>query len=389
MPLTETKFNPARRDVLRLMGIGGAMTLLPVGFPSMAEAAPASPEDRAVYISASAGNHDDFYVSAFNARGKVLYERKLPGRGHDVGLRPNHVDAAAVERRPGLFALIINRHTGEVRATLKSPEDRRFYGHSIYSDDGRYLYITENDFDHARGVISVWDAENGYKRVAEFDSYGMGPHELHMMPDGNSLAIANGGLKTHPAFDGRTPLNIDSMEPNLTIIDRKTGEKLYQTRLKDDWHRLSIRHIDVARDGLIAVGFQYHGGITDEVPLVGVYHPGQGEMKAIEAPSNVQYRMRQYIGSVRLDASGSVFATSCPRGGLMTFWDTQSGKLLTHIAAPDGCGVAATSRKGEFIVTSGMGEGWRVDAINRKRIALPDDSIKSLKWDNHLQRIAI
>ncbi len=386
MPLTETDFNSKRRDVLRLIGLGGAITFLPAGFAQAATTAPA-PEDRAVYISASAGNHDDYYVSAFNAQGKILYEQPLPGRGHDIGLRPNHVDVAAVERRPGLYALILNRHTGEVRATLKSPEDRRFYGHSIYSNDGRYLYITENDFENARGVISVWDAQNGYKRVAEFDSYGMGPHELHLLPDGNSIAIANGGLKTHPDFDGRTPLNVETMEPNLTVIDRKTGEKLYQTRLKDDWHKLSIRHIDVARDGTIATGFQYHGGLNDEVPLVGIWKPGGAELHALEAPNNVQYRMRQYCGSVRFDASGSVFAISCPRGGVITFWDAQSHKFLTNIAAPDGCGLAETNRKGEFVGTSGLGDGWRMDALNRKRQELPDDSLKSLKWDNHLQRI--
>ncbi|OKH89274.1 DUF1513 domain-containing protein [Thalassospira sp. TSL5-1] len=387
MPLTETDFNSKRRDVLRLIGLGGAITFLPAGFARAATNVTA-PEDRAVYISASAGNHDDFYVSAFNAQGKILYEQPLPGRGHDIGLRPNHVDVAAVERRPGLYALILNRHTGEVRATLKSPEDRRFYGHSIYSNDGRYLYITENDFENARGVISVWDAQNGYKRVAEFDSFGMGPHELHLLPDGESIAIANGGLKTHPDFDGRTPLNIDTMAPNLTVINRQTGEKLYQTRLKDDWHKLSIRHIDVARDGTIATGFQYHGGLNDEVPLVGIWKPGKTDLHALEAPNTVQYRMRQYCGSVRFDASGSVFAISCPRGGVITFWDAQNHTFLTNIAAPDGCGLAATNRKGEFVGTSGLGDGWRMDALNRKREELPDDSLKSLKWDNHLQRVA-
>jgi len=373
-----------RREFLKLMGVGGAFTLLPIDI-ARAAGAPA-PEDRAVYISASAGDADDYYVSAFNASGKILFEQALPGRGHDIGLRPNHVDIAAVERRPGLYGLILDRHSGDVRAKLHCPEDRRFYGHAIYSNDGRFLYITENDFDHARGVVSVWDAEDGYRRVAEFDSFGTGPHELHLMPGGEQLVIANGGLHTHPDFDGRTALNIDSMEPNLSIIDRRTGKLIHQASLKHDWHQLSIRHLDVAANGTIAAGFQYQGEINDQVPLVGIWQPGK-EIRPIEAPDNVQYRMRQYCGSVRFDASGQVFGISCPRGGLVTFWDAKTNGFLTHIAAPDGCGLAATDRPGEFVGTSGLGNGWRLDAIRRKRVELPDDSHKSLHWDNHLRRI--
>lgn len=373
-----------RRGFLKLIGVGGAFTLLPTGITRAVS--PPAIEDLAVYIAASAGNNGDYYVSAFNASGGILYEQPLPGRGHDIGLRPNHVDVAAVERRPGLYGLILDRHTGNVRAKLHCPENRRFYGHAVYSHDGRYLYITENDFDQARGVVSVWDAQDGYRRVAEFNSYGTGPHELHLMPDGEHLVIANGGLHTHPDQDGRTPLNISSMEPNLSIIDRRTGKLIYQAALKHDWHKLSIRHLDVTANGTIAAGFQYQGDITDQVPLVGIWHPG-GDIRPIEAPDTVQVRMRQYCGSVRFDTSGQVFAISCPRGGLVTFWDAQSSDFLTHIAAPDGCGLAATNRTGEFVGTSGLGNSWRMDAIRRKRVELPDDSHKSLQWDNHLRRM--
>ncbi len=373
-----------RREFLKLMGLGGAITLLPLD--ALRAAPPTAVEDRAVYLSTSGGDNHDYYFSAFNAMGKVLYEQPLPGRGHDLGLRPNHVDVAAVERRPGLYGLIFDRHTGAVRAKLHCPEDRRFYGHAVYSNDGRHLYVTENDFEHARGVVSVWDAKDGYRRIAEFDSFGTGPHELHLMPDGERLAIANGGLQTHPDRDGRTPLNLDSMEPNLSIIDRRSGKLLHQAALKADWHQLSIRHLDIATDGTIATCFQYQGALNDQMPLVGLWAPGK-DIRVIEAPDNVQYRMRQYCGSIRFDASNQVFGVSCPRGGIITFWDAKNFKFLTHIPVPDGCGIAATDRAGEFVGTSGVGSGWRMDAIRRKRVELPDDSLKKLHWDHHLRRI--
>ena len=64
-----------RREFLKLMGVGGAFTLLPL---DLARAATPAAQDRATYISASAGDHDDYYVSAFNAAGKILFEQPLP-----------------------------------------------------------------------------------------------------------------------------------------------------------------------------------------------------------------------------------------------------------------------------------------------------------------------
>ena len=76
--------------------------------------------------------------------------------------------------------------------------DRHFFGHGVFSADGKLLYTTENDYDGARGVIGVRDATDGYQQIGEFPAHGMEPHDIQLLADGRTMVIANGGIRTHP-----------------------------------------------------------------------------------------------------------------------------------------------------------------------------------------------
>ena len=71
-------------------------------------------------------------------------------------------------------------------------------------------------------MIGIRDAEDGYRQIGEFASQGIGPHELVLMPDGGTLAVANGGIRTHPDND-RAMLNLDTMQPSLAYLDLASG----------------------------------------------------------------------------------------------------------------------------------------------------------------------
>jgi hypothetical protein len=40
------------------------------------------------------------------------------------------------------------------------------------------------------GVIGVYDARANYKRIDEFPTFGIGPHDLALLPDGKTLVVA-------------------------------------------------------------------------------------------------------------------------------------------------------------------------------------------------------
>ena len=135
--------------------------------------------------------------------GKLVHALDLPERGHDITFDPVSRRSVVFARQPGTFAVVFD-HTGEAEpVTIASVEGRHFYGHGVFSPDGALLYATENDFDNAAGMIGVYDATDGFRRIGEFATHGVGPHELLLCPDGKTLAIANGGIETHPDYRPR------------------------------------------------------------------------------------------------------------------------------------------------------------------------------------------
>ena len=72
-----------------------------------------------------------------------------------------------------------------------------------FSADGSLLYATENAFDSGEGRIGLYAADDGFRRRGEFASHGIGPHQLCLAPDGQTLLVANGGIRTHPDYRRR------------------------------------------------------------------------------------------------------------------------------------------------------------------------------------------
>lgn len=183
--------------------------------------------------------------------------------------------AVLFARRPGTYAVVIDVPARRVVRIIKSQANRHFYGHGCFSTDGRLLFATENDFDNERGVLGVYDVSDDYRRVGEFPSHGIGPHEVVPMPDGGTLAVANGGIATHPSAP-RIKLNIAGMAPSLALVRASDGDLLSIHRTPEELHRLSIRHLAVNRKGVIAAVMQWEGPQLDSPPLVGVWRSREG-----------------------------------------------------------------------------------------------------------------
>jgi uncharacterized protein len=245
-----------------------------VGFGLKAAAARGSAGP--LYVGCRVDDDGNAFTSAFRADGDTVFDLQLPGRGHAISFRPGTAHCVVYARRPGRFAVVIDAAEGSALYRIDAAPKRHFYGHGTYSGDGRYLLTTENDYDAGRGVIGVRDAKDGYKQVGELPAHGIGPHEATLMPDGRTLAIANGGVRTHPDYD-RLELNLDTMSPSLTYLDIASGRVTGEVRLEQHLHQLSIRHVTVNDAGLVAIAMQYEGDRRDRVPLIGL-HDGGGEI---------------------------------------------------------------------------------------------------------------
>ena len=370
-----------RRAALRLLAAGVAGALLPLPVRARTAAPPAN-----VYLSARADAAGGYRASGFSASGTPLFDLPLPERGHSFAVRPGSRVAVHFSRRPGHFALVLDLERGAIDRRLETPAERHFYGHGVFSNDGRLLYATENDFGGERGVIGVYDAANDYRHIGELESHGIGPHDIRLLSDGETLVVANGGIATRPDLP-RVKLNLPTMAPSLCLVDRRNGTLLQERRLDPAMHQLSIRHLAVGPADTVAVAMQYEGPAGDLVPLVAVWRADEG-LRLLPGPASVLRAMKHYCGSVCFDPSGRTIAASAPRGGLVTFWDVSAGRYLSSARVPDGCGVAPAARPAEFLASSGQGGVVAIDARSGRARPFSVNRLQNGRWDNHLVAVS-
>ena len=310
----------------------------------------------------------EFLLHGLTAQGESLFRIGLPGRGHAAAAHPTQALAVAFARRPGVFALVIDCATGTTRYHLTPPEGRQFNGHGAFSSDGALLMTSEVVAEGSAGRIGLWETR-GFTRIGEWDSHGIGPHEIKLMPDGN-LIIANGGIQTDPG--DRTKLNLPTMHPNLTLLS-STGRMLDQADLPDLLQN-SIRHLALTATG-VAFAMQWQGDPAVAVPLLGLWTPGQKVQLCPPAEAEA-LTMQGYAGSIAVDrGTGSIAMTSAPGGALMLFDADGVPQATLHRA--DISGVAACSAG--FIATDGQGAIWSV-ADGAMALLTQNDTL----WDNHL-----
>lgn len=323
---------------------------------------------------------------------EVRFSVKLPGRAHHVALSQEQGLFVAIARRPGRWLVVGDLASGAVLQTLRLPEGRHFQGHGIFAPDGRTFWTVESAYETAgdNGRIGYWDVDRNSEPVIRqrglFESAGTGAHELKLMPDGRTLVIANGGIRTHPD-QPREKLNLDVMQPSLVYLDTADGGLLEKVRMPAEWHQNSIRHLDIKADGEVAFATQYQGEPFDAVPLVALHRRGEA-LRFPAVGTEIQRQMKQYCGSVRFDASGRYLAVSCPRGNILTVWDVRNERLLESLRIRDVCGVSACGEA--FFYTTGTGLVGLYDPLEQ-RSWIPgkasayswDDTL----WDNHLSAL--
>ena len=334
-------------------------------------------------VSACNDKQGNFFVAAFDLYGRLINKVALPARGHEViaiQSKPGH--ALVFARRPGNYVLEIDFNSGEVVSQISVAPEQRFYGHGVLTDSDNLLITTENDYQQGKGLIVIRDRHTN-KVLEQYDSGGIGPHQLALMPSNakqsKQIVIANGGIQTHPE-QARKKLNLATMQPNLAYMDLTNGKVLDSFSLENK--QLSIRHLAVSEKGKVVAGLQYQGSSTDIVPLA-ISHSGEAQLQLLKANTNTWRSMKQYTASVCINDTDNTVAISCPKANLLTFWQLESGEFITSHRLKDGAGLALMDNT--FIASTGRGQ---VVAQNDVNIGYQTKaSFADLRWDNHMSAI--
>ncbi|MGE8359840.1 DUF1513 domain-containing protein [Pseudomonas sp.] len=320
------------------------------------------------------------YAVGYRLDGTQVFATPVAERCHDVVPHPSLPMALFVGRRPSTQSYLIDTRDGRLLQTLDSPAHRHFYGHAVFHKDGEWLYATENDTsDPGRGVIGVYrlnaDAQR-LERTDELSSHGLGPHQLLWMPDGETLVIANGGIRTEA--DSRVEMNLDAMEASLVLLGRD-GTLHSREQLPERMN--SVRHLAVARDGTVVSGQQYMGEMTDSAALLAIKRPGQ-PFQPFPLAEAQRLVMNQYTASVAIHDELRLLALTAPRGNRVFIWDLDTAALRLDAPLADCAGVGAVADG--FVVTSGQGR-CRLYDCRQATIATRPLELPAGLWDNHLR----
>lgn len=336
----------------------------------------------AVYASGARRADGSYAVLLISEDGRILREIPLSARCHDIAI--DHVARRGVvfARRPGFFALAFDADDRRQPEVFAPPEGRHFYGHGVFSKDGRLIYATEHDVDTGDGVIGIYDATGGWRRVGEFPSYGIGPHEAILLSDGKTLAIANGGFGNDPAT-GRESIGVAEMAPNVAFVDVARGALKVRHEVPAEINLMSVRHLAETPRGDIWFGSQWQGGLEDTPALlgrVGLDHP----IKVLEQADPLGIALKGYIGAVAVSADGRLLAASAPLAGRVIYADAETGKIVHEVRIKDSSGLTLGSGGSEFVMSSGEG----VVRFESDHSSIPKVlNFTGAEFDNHIRRV--
>lgn len=335
------------------------------------------------WFSAQGRKQEQYGLGWINPSDKNASRVSAPFRGHGLCQNPIQPEQVILfSRRPGTQGIRLNLGTEKIDTTFNSANDRHMHGHGCFSPDGQILYCAESEISSGKGKITLRDS-NTLALIGEFDSHGIGPHEIAMMPDGDTLVIANGGLLTHPD-SGRTILNLESMRSSLTYINRHSGELISEHYLLEP--KASIRHIDVADDGSVAIALQVQRKAMDHhnlIPLAAVHMAGE-EIKMLHAPASLTTKLNDYMGSVKVNNQSRIAAFSSPKGNLVLFWHLDDLSLQGFHSFHDVCGLTVSQDNKHFVLSNSAGKIRQINARTLKEDSTRRLYFPNTHWDNHM-----
>ncbi|MET0553897.1 MAG: DUF1513 domain-containing protein [Vicinamibacteria bacterium] len=261
--------------------------------------------------------------------------------GHGLVFHPTDRNRVVVFEKKGPGACEIDLAAGRVTRPITTPPERAFYGHGAFSRDGQVLFATENHLQTRNGLIAIRDART-HQPLGEFPTHGQSPHDCHLVDDGKTLVITNGG----------GPQDSDAL-PSVTFVDVASTKLL--ERLTFTTPRINAGHLALsAQRDVVAISAPREGMARDALGGVTI-RTGRGPFETMDRPQEVVGRMAGESLSLCIDEARRVVAVTNPDGNIVTFWDLDGKRLVKHLDLPAPRGLARTVDGGSVALSYGQG----------------------------------
>lgn len=141
------------------------------------------------------------------------FSMDVPCKAHEVTTHPLNKNLVFGSSKWGKEAYVADIEKKNVVAAINEKGSFVFNGHSIYSSDGQFIFMTMMDFDNYKGCISVRETKT-YKEVRRIPTYGVFPHQLKWKIADKVFAVINA-----------LPANKNEMQRSLfNLINVQTGD---------------------------------------------------------------------------------------------------------------------------------------------------------------------
>lgn len=363
-----------------------------IGVSALMKRAVAAPVKSHLLYSASDNPAGGHFLTRMDMSSGQMQSVAVPVRGHAVlpladgrallfGRRPAFECAAVIFPPSPLEGRRERLGAGPEVRGIPATAGRHFDGHGCLSSSGDVLFTTENAYDEKRGVLGIRDSKT-FQHIGEYDTFGLDPHDVQLMPDGKTLVVANGGIEQHPDF-GRRKLNLDTMQPSLVYIDAASGKKIDEYRLPD--RHLSIRHLIATTDGSVGVALQYEGDLYRQQPASLVAWQEKGSnLQLLDISAADVARFNGYMADLAYDPQQQILAVSSPRGNHTSFWSVRERRFLHAHPLPEPSGVAFLADRQQFLVSDATGGIHTFPSTLQTASASLLRQFPDRLWDNHL-----
>lgn len=264
---------------------------------------------------------------------------RLPFPGHGFALRPRGRGEAAVFEKRGCGGCIVDLVAQRIVRPIEPTAGHAFYGHGAYSRTGDVLFVVETQLDNLQGAVSVRDAVT-FGVLGRLSTYGIAPHDCHLVENGQTLVVTNGG---GPAGSAKLP--------SVNFIDVASGTLL-------ESHEFRSCKINAGHVALLA-GREF---AAVSAPLAGLplRSPGGVTLRrcgekavTIDAPKAVTSRLVGEALSVVIHPGLRVAVVTHPEANRLTFWSLDAGVLEATLELPQPRGVTITLDGRFFAVAYG------------------------------------
>jgi hypothetical protein len=261
--------------------------------------------------------------------------------GHGIAIHPTQPWRAVMFEKKGPGACEIDLRAGRVLRPLSTPTSRAFYGHGAFSRDGQVLFATENELDTRDGLVAVRDAST-LREMGRFPTYGKSPHDCHLIDDGRTLAITNGG----GTID-------EDAAPSVTFVD--VGSEKLQEKVVFETPRINAGHLALSRGrDLVAISAPRDGLPTTALGGVTI-RVGSGPASTMKEPEDVVIRMVGESLSLCIDEATGIVGVTNPDGNIVTFWDLAGKRFLRKLDVPAPRGLTQTLDGQHLVLSYGAG----------------------------------